>query len=227
MAQTILVIEDEMRIARWIQTYLEKDHYKTLIANNGRDGLLMALRQNPDLVVLDIMLPEMDGWEVCRRIRQESDVPIIMVTARITDEDVIRGLELGADDYIKKPFNPLELLARIKANLKRASGQMGPAQHILRAGDLEMDPQAKAVHLDGQELNLTAQQFDLLEHFMRHPYQVFSREQLIESVFGFDYSGFERAIDVHISRLRGKIKIEGQESMIQTVFGLGYKLVPE
>lgn len=221
---TILLVEDEMRIARWLETFIEKEGYEFLWAANGADGLRMALREKPDLVILDINLPEMNGWEVCEKIREKSDVPIIMVTARIGEDDIIKGLQLGADDYVTKPFKPPVLMARITANLRRAQGEVGPAD-LLTQGTITVDLSAKEVRIDDKIVAITIQQFELLVFFMRHPNQVFSREQLIDRVFGMDYDSYERAIDIHISRLRGRLKDVGQDGVIQTVYGAGYKFV--
>lgn len=221
---TILLVEDEMRIARWLETFIKKEGYEFLWASNGTDGLRMALREKPDLVILDINLPEMDGWTVCEKIREKSDLPIIMVTARIAEEDIIRGLHLGADDYVTKPFKPPVLMARIAANLRRAQGDIGPAD-LLTQGNITVDLNAKEVRIADKSIAITMQQFDLLVFFMRHPNQVFSREQLIDRVFGLDYDSYERAIDIHISRLRGRLKDAGQDNVIQTVYGAGYKFV--
>ena len=219
---TILLIEDEMRIARWLQTFIEKDGYEFLWASNGADGLRMALREKPDLVILDINLPQMDGWQVCEKIREKSDVPIIMVTARIADDDIVKGLQLGADDYVTKPFKPPVLMARIAANLRRAQGVISPAD-LLTQGAITVDLNAKEVRIDEKIVAITMQQFDLLVFFMRHPNQVFTREQLIDRVFGMDYDSYERAIDIHISRLRSRLKDAQQHNVIQTVYGAGYK----
>jgi DNA-binding response OmpR family regulator len=222
---TVLLIEDEMRIARWTQTYIENAGYTCLWASNGTDGLHMALRESPDLVILDIMLPGMDGWEVCKRIRERSDVPIIMLTARITDTDTVRGLDIGADDYMTKPFNPLELIARIRANIRRAEGKITPDQ-TLTAGPIRLDLVGNRCWVGGQPVRLTAQQFDLLAYFMQHPGQVLTRRQLIDNAFGPDYVGYERAVDIHISRLRTRLAAASPgDALIETVFGVGYRLV--
>jgi DNA-binding response OmpR family regulator len=226
MTEKILIVEDETRIAHWIKTYAEREGYTCLLAHDGRSGLELARREQPDLIVLDIMLPELDGWTVCEILRQESDVPIIMLTALITEQDIIRGLKIGADDYITKPFSPAELLARIQANLRRAKGHV-LAQGRLTAGGIILDTATHECTVDGKPITLTANQFDLLVFFMQHPRQVFSREQLIEHVFGYDYDSYERAIDIHIRRLRMKIERDPSDPQyIQTVFGAGYRFCP-
>lgn len=230
MSEKILLAEDEMRIARWTQTYIEKAGYECVWVSNGRDALHVARREKPDLIVLDLMLPEVDGWRVCETLRQESDIPIIMLTARITDADIIRGLNIGADDYVTKPFKPDELIARIAAVLRRSQGkQRVPIEtETLVVGDIQVNTGTRECRVDGQLVHLTASQFDLLVFFMKHPRQVFSREQLIDSVFGLEFNSYERAIDIHIRRLRTRIeKDPSNPQYIQTVFGAGYRFCPE
>jgi DNA-binding response OmpR family regulator len=224
MKQKILVVEDEVRIAQWVQTYVENAGYTCIVTHNGREAIDLARSETPDLIVLDLMLPEVDGWTVCETIRKESEVPIIMLTARGAENDIIHGLKIGADDYLTKPFSPAELVARIEANLRRSSGKTeGP----LTSGDIALDPRTRECQVAGQPVTLTANQFDLLAFFMQHPLQVFSREQLIDGVFGIDYDSYERAIDIHIRRLRTKIERDpSNPKVIQTVFGAGYRFTP-
>lgn len=224
MKQKILVVEDEARIAQWVQTYVENAGYTCIVTHNGREAIDLARSETPDLIVLDLMLPEVDGWTVCETIRNESEVPIIMLTARGAENDIIHGLKIGADDYLTKPFSPAELVARIEANLRRSSGKTeGP----MTSGDIALDPRTRECHVAGQPVTLTANQFDLLAFFMQHPHQVFSREQLIDGVFGIDYDSYERAIDIHIRRLRTKIERDpSNPQYIQTVFGAGYRFTP-
>jgi DNA-binding response OmpR family regulator len=224
MKQKILVVEDEARIAQWVQTYVENAGYTCIVTHNGREAIDLARSETPDLIVLDLMLPEVDGWTVCETIRKESEVPIIMLTARGAENDIIHGLKIGADDYLTKPFSPAELVARIEANLRRSSGKTeGP----MTSGDIALDPRTRECHVAGQPVTLTANQFDLLAFFMQHPHQVFSREQLIDGVFGIDYDSYERAIDIHIRRLRTKIERDpSNPQYIQTVFGAGYRFTP-
>lgn len=227
MVETILLVEDEMRIARWTQTYIEKAGYGCIWASNGKDALHMARREQPDLIVLDLMLPEIDGWTVCEHLREESDVPIIMLTAKVSEKDVIQGLRLGADDYVKKPFSPDELIARIEATLRRANGKAGPDNRLI-VGNLTLDLHTRQCFLRDQPVGLTNRQFELLQFFMLHPQQVLSREQLIENVFGAEFDSYERAIDIHIRRLRTKIEHDpSNPTLIQTVFGVGYRFCPE
>lgn len=225
MKLKILVVEDEKRIAHWVQTYVQNAGYACVVTDNGRDAIDLARSEAPDLIVLDLMLPEIDGWAVCETIRQESDVPIIMLTARGAEHDIIHGLKIGADDYLTKPFSPAELVARIEANLRRTSGK---SEEPLKTGSLALNPKTRECHVAGEPVTLTANQFDLLAFFMQHPNQVFSREQLIDNVFGIDYDSYERAIDIHIRRLRTKIEQDpSNPQYVQTVFGAGYRFHPD
>ena len=223
MKQKILIIEDEKRIAHWLQRYFEKAGYEAEIAYDGAIGLHLAQSDPPDLIVLDLMLPTLDGMEICRRLRRESDIPIIILTARTAYEDRIDGLELGADDYVVKPFDPKEVVARAKAVLRRVKGK---AQQQIKLGNIEIDLQGRTVTVAGADIALSRMQFELLSTFMRHPNQVLSRAQLIEAAFDNKYDGFDRAIDTHIRRLRKQIEIDmEQPQYIQTVYGAGYKFV--
>ncbi|VAW31033.1 Phosphate regulon transcriptional regulatory protein PhoB (SphR) [hydrothermal vent metagenome] len=233
MDQTILIVEDETRIAHWVQSYFEQAGFKTLVTADGAEGLQLALTKQPDLVILDWMLPGMDGLEVCKRIRRESSVPIIMLTAKGKEIDRILGLELGADDYVVKPFSPDELVARARAVLRRmvlasASEDEEKAKGILRAGEVELDTAAFLCKIAGQEVALSRIQFALLETFMRHTGQALTRQQLLDAAFKGDYEGFERTIDVHIRRLRRRIEADpSNPQYIVTVFGIGYKFAAQ
>jgi DNA-binding response OmpR family regulator len=219
---TILVVDDERSIVQLARLYLQNDGYRVETATNGREALEKVRSVQPALVVLDLMLPEIDGWEVCRRLRRESDVPIIILTARGDDVDRIVGLELGADDYVTKPFNPRELLARVKAVLRRASAApRSPAP--IRVGDVVVDPARREVSVAGRPVELRPKEFDLLCALARQPGIVFPRERLMQEVWGYDYAGDTRTIDVHITWLREKLS--GSSTRIQTVWGVGYKLV--
>lgn len=224
MAQ-ILIVDDEPHIVELASLYLKNDGYSTLNAHNGTQALKMIKEHHPDLVVLDIMLPELDGWEVCRRLRQDGDnVPIIMLTARGEDVDKIVGLELGADDYVTKPFNPRELVARVKAVLRRAQSEQ-PVRRLLRLGQLEIDREGREARIAGEELELRTKEFDLLLTFAEHPGLVFNRDQLLERVWGYSFGGGTRTVDVHIARLRDKLQNSGVR--IETIWNVGYKLVEE
>lgn len=226
MKEKLLIVEDEARIAQWLKLYTEREGYQAVVCYDGREGIDRFHQEQPDLVLLDLMLPEMDGWQVCEAIRAYSDVPIIMVTARIGERDIIEGLRLGADDYVTKPFSMPQLLARIEANLRRSKGKFH-AEERLESGPITLDFATRQCTVEGRMVNLTANQFELLAFFMRHPLQVFSRDQLIEHVFGMDYDSYERAIDIHIRRLRMKIERDpSTPHHIQTVFGAGYRFSP-
>ena len=223
MNETILVIEDEIKIARLVRDYLENAGYRVLVATRGDEGLALARTERPDLIVLDLMLPGLDGLDLCRKVRQSSQVPIIMVTARAEEADRLIGLELGADDYVTKPFSPRELVARVRAVLRRARGEAPP--ELLRAGDLALDVAAHAVTLGGRPVELTPTEFALLEALMRAPGRVLSRLQLLEQAQGEAYEGYERTVDAHIKNLRQKIEPDPKNPRyITTVYGVGYRL---
>ncbi len=207
----------------WRRLYLEQEGYKTSSATDGKTALQQILRDSPSLVVLDLMLPELDGWEVCRRVRAESDVPIIMLTARSDDIDRIVGLELGADDYLTKPFNPRELVARVRAILRR-SNRPAPAASdtALTLDNLVIQPEKRAVQVAGNEVDLRMKEFDLLLTLATNPGMVFTREKLLDVVWGYDFAGETRTVDVHIAHLRHKLK--GMKASIDTVWGVGYRL---
>lgn len=221
MVQRILIVEDEQRIAEWVRLYLERSGYRTDIAADGKAGLQMARTLNPDLVILDIMLPLLDGRELCRLLRLESEVPIIMVTSRGRKSDKISGMDCGADDYIVKPFDADELAARVRAVLRRYKNRV---QNILTSGNLQLNEDSGEVLRDGQPMKVSQAQFDLLSVFMRHPNTLLTRSQLIEQAFNNDYDAYDRAIDSHIRRLR-KLIHSGGFQPIQTVYGSGYKWV--
>ena len=223
MAESILVVDDEMRIIDLARMYLEQDGYRVIYATDGIKARRMILDKAPSLVVLDLMLPGMDGLEVCRKVRAESDVPIIMLTARNDDIDKIVGLELGADDYLTKPFNPRELVARIKAILRRSDRNSRDEQPSTTSiGNLLIDGQRRRVEVGGQVINLRMKEFDLLQTLAENMGVVFSREKLLDVVWGYDFAGETRTVDVHIAHLRHKLR--GMEPVIETVWGVGYKL---
>ena len=223
MAATILVVDDEKNIVQLARLYLNKEGFRVEAAYDGAQALEKARTLRPDLIVLDIMMPEPDGLEVCRELRKTSNVPIILLTARDDDIDRIVGLELGADDYVTKPFNPRELVARVKAVLRRAS-QEAPSQAVLEAGNLRLDTASREVTVQGKAVTLRAKEFDLLTAFLRHQGIVLDRERLLQIVWGNDYFGDTRTIDVHVAWLRDKLsKAKGVK--IETVWGVGYKLV--
>lgn len=223
MSDTILIIDDEQRIIDLARMYLEQDGYTVKSATDGALGYKQIVENEPSLVVLDLMLPGMDGLEICRKVRGQSDVPIIMLTARSDDIDKIVGLELGADDYLTKPFNPRELLARVKAILRRSDRKMAQASiEAVTVGNLTIDPDRRVVEIGSKSVDLRMKEFDLLLVLARNMGRVFSRERLLEVVWGYDFAGETRTVDVHIAHLRHKL--EGMTPSIETVWGVGYKL---
>jgi len=223
VAKRILIIEDELHIVRLVRAYLEKAGYEVLTAVDGPDGLRVARQERPDLVILDLMLPGMDGLDVCRDLRRDSNVPIIMLTARIEEIDKLLGLELGADDYVTKPFSPRELVARVRAVLRRAE-EPSPRAESLTVGDVTLDLKGHSAVVRGQEVGLTASEFALLAALMRHPGQVFSRLQLLEQMQGYGYEGYERTVDTHVKNVRRKIERDPHKpEYLVTVYGVGYK----
>lgn len=227
MNEVILVVDDEPKIARLACDYLEKGGYRAVSAGDGAVALAAARHERPDLVVLDLNLPGMDGLDVCRALRRESDVPIIMLTARVEETDRLIGLELGADDYITKPFSPRELVARVRAVLRRVQGGVRQPG-LLHAAGLEIDLAGHRVLRDGAELHLTPTEFSLLATLAQNPGHTFTREQLLDRLFGATYDGFDRSVDSHIKNLRRKLEANPLEPRyILTVYGIGYKFTDE
>src|SRR5437667_8742074 len=221
---TILVVEDESSIASFVALYLKNAGYAVKTASTGNEALTQASAVNPALIVLDLMLPDIDGIEVCKRIRQSSDVPILMLTARDEDVDKIIGLEVGADDYLTKPFNPRELVARVKSILRRAVPQRRQMEtKQIKHGDLAIDAGRREVHVAGTEIQLAPKEFDLLWELLDHRGLVLTRDQLLERVWGYTFAGDTRTVDVHVRQLRRKL---GDASPIVTVWGVGYKVAP-
>ncbi len=218
----VLVVDDDAKTVELVKLYLNRDGYRVLTAGDGVEALHLAREGHPDLIVLDLMLPGMDGLEVCRLIREESDIPIIMLTARTTDQDRLAGLELGADDYVTKPFSPRELAARVRAVLRRLPAERGPAK--IERGELTVDFLKREVSLAGRHINFTPAEFKLLAVLVKEPGRVFSRAQLIEKALGHDFEGFDRTIDVHILNLRRKLEPDpSHPKYIKTLYGAGYK----
>ena len=223
-AELILLVDDEPSITELARMYFERDGFRIQEAADGESALEAVVKHKPALIVLDVMLPKVDGFDVCRRLRSAgNDVPIIMLTARDEDIDKILGLELGADDYLTKPFNPRELVARVKAILRRSESKKDSDDKPIHRGDLTIDPATREARLSSRILDLRAQEFDLLLTLAESPGRVFSREQLLQLAWGFDYYGQTRTVDVHIAHLRKKL--EGGSVKIETVTGVGYKLV--
>ncbi|MFN2506501.1 MAG: response regulator [Acidimicrobiales bacterium] len=224
----ILVVEDDPTVSEVVTRYLEREGFRVEVAYDGADALRRALEDPPELVVLDLMIPSLDGFEVCRQLRASAPVPVIMLTARSEEADRIVGLELGADDYVSKPFSPRELTARVKAVLRRAAGPVAASEEpsMLRAGGLEVDTVAHEARRDGELVSLTSREFDLLVHLMRHPRRAFRREQLLEQVWGFTY-GDTSTVTVHVRRLREKVEADPTEPRhVCTVWGVGYRFEP-
>lgn len=227
MGKTVLVVDDDVKTTELVRLYLERDGYRVLAAYDGLQAINLAREAHPDLVVLDLMLPGLDGFEVLRALRADSDVPIIMLTARTTEPDRLAGLNLGADDYVTKPFSPKELAARVRAVLRRLPEealQRGPEE--IRRGELLVNFAKHEASLVGKSLDLTPVEFKLLGVLAWEPGRVFSRAQLVEKVFGYDFDGFDRTIDVHVFNLRRKLEPDPRRpKYIKMVYGVGYKLV--
>jgi DNA-binding response OmpR family regulator len=224
-AKTVLVVDDEARLVSLVETYLTQSGFKVVTAPNGREALSVAKSHTPDLIILDIMMPEMDGYEFMRLYRAEHDTPIILLTARVDNDEKVVGLESGADDYMTKPFRPREFMARVKAVLRR-SGDNEPVGKVLHVSDIILDRGAHAVQVASRYVDLTPSEFDLLAALMSAPGHVYSRLDLLDILQGVRYEGYERAIDLHIKNLRAKIEqIPGQPRYVETVYGVGYRFV--
>ncbi len=223
MNGTILIIEDDTRIANWVKVYFERAGFSAEVAHDGEEGLDLARFLNPDLIILDLMLPRLNGLDICRTLRRDSDVPIIMLTAREVHVERIIGLNSGADDYIVKPFDPEEVIARAQAVLRRVRGK---TQQTITRNNITLNETTKSVTVDEESVDLSQAQIALLSTFMRHPNQVLTRDQLISLTFSHGFQGFDRAIDSQIARLRKQINRGGRQP-IQTVYGAGYKFVLE
>jgi DNA-binding response OmpR family regulator len=226
LPQTILVVDDDRKTVSLIQLYLENEGFRVVSVYDGRAALQLAHQEHPDLIILDLMLPYVDGLDICHILRQETNVPVIMVTARATEDDKLTGLELGADDYITKPFSPRELVARVKAVLRRTKNHLADLPLVQDFGDLSIDYQRHEVKLEGTLVRLTPREYRLLTTLARQPGRVFTRHELLEKVFGLDYDGLERTVDVHMKNLRKKIELDpASPQYIQTVYGVGYRMM--
>jgi len=220
----ILVVDDEKKIVDIVRAYLEREGYQVVVAYEGKSALELARRQSPDLIVLDLMLPEISGWDICRTLRQESDIPIIMLTARDEMADKVVGLELGADDYVTKPFDPKELVSRVRAVLRRSEVRTMP-KALLKVADLSIDTEKRQVIRSGEAIELTPLEFDLLRTLAESPGRVYGRMQLLDRLQGDAYEGYERTIDSHIKNLRKKLEPDpNHPRYIVTIYGVGYKL---
>ncbi len=220
---TILVVDDEPKIARLLRDYLERAGFGVSIAHDGREALMRARTQRPDLVILDLGLPALDGLDVTRQLRRDGDLPILMLTARDDEADRVAGLELGADDYVTKPFSPREVVARVRAILRRRGGPSG--EEVIRVGALEVDPGRMRVSMDGRAVEVTATEFALLTALARQPGRVYTRAQLLDAIHGTAFESYERAIDAHVKNLRRKLEAEPHRPrLLLTVHGVGYRL---
>jgi len=225
VTQTIMVVDDEKRLVSLVESYLNQAGYRVVTAFNGREALDVAGRDRPDLIILDLMMPEMDGHEFIETYRREHNTPIILLTARVEEEEQVIGLELGADDYVTKPFRPRELMARVRAVLRRA-GQTEPPAKVLKAADITLDRDSRTVKVDKRYVDLTPSEFDLLAALMTSPGRVFSRLDLLDIIQGIRYEGYQRTIDLHIKNLRAKIERDPRSPhYVETVYGVGYRFV--
>ena len=225
MNYKILIADDEHQIRETLRTYLTEAGYSVIDVGDGEAALYTFRQEKPDLVILDVMMPKMDGLEAARRIRQESDVPLFFLTARVDDIDKVMGLEIGADEYIAKPFSPRVLVAQVRAMLRRTHGDLAPQTNTYRVGDLELDADNRLFTQNGEPIDLTPIEFDLLQIFMARPGRVFTRLELLERVQDQAYAAYERAIDVHIKNLRAKIEADSRNpNYIETVYGVGYRM---
>ena len=227
MSKTIMIVDDEKRLVSLVESYLAQEGYRVVSANNGVEALPIASREKPDLIILDIMMPEMDGYEFMRTHRTQMDTPIILLTARVDDDERVIGLELGADDYVTKPFRPRELVARVRAVLRRA-GKTEPQGKMLQVADITLDRDMRVVTVADRSVDLTPSEFDLLAALMTSPGRVFSRLDLLDIIQGVRYEGYERTIDTHIKNLRSKIESDPRSPRyIETVYGAGYRFKRE
>lgn len=224
---TVLVVDDDQNVSQLLRVYLEREGFRVVVAGDGLEALTKFKERRPDLVILDLMLPGLEGYEVCRRIRKESSTPIIMLTARGDEVDTVVGLELGADDYVVKPFSPKELVARVKAVLRRAQAGAGQPEKPLHFPGLSIDPAGRRVLVRDQEVELTPKEFDLLYFLARNESRVFTRGQLLDKVWGYEYAGDGRTVDEHVKRIRQKVETKSKpHKYIKTVWSVGYKFEP-
>ena len=222
-AKKILIVDDDVNICELLRLYLTKEGYETIEKNDGESAVATALSENPDLILLDIMLPKLDGWQVCRAIRKESEVPIIMITAKGETFDKILGLELGADDYITKPFDAKEVVARVKAVLRRSAPETLDAKKEVKFDKLFVSLTNYELVIDGRSVDTPPKELELLYHLASNPNRVYTRDQLLDEVWGFEYYGDSRTVDVHVKRLREKLEDVSDSWSLKTVWGVGYK----
>ena len=228
MTQTILVVDDEQRLVSLVESYLLREGYRVVTAYNGKEALTVARREKPDLVVLDLMMPELDGYGFMRAHRAEQNTPIVLLTARVDDDEKVIGLELGADDYITKPFRPRELVARVRAVLRRGGRETEPAAQVLQVADIRLERETRLVKARDEFIDLTPSEFDILAALMSTPGRVYSRLDLLDIIQGVRYEGYERTIDTHIKNLRAKLEEDPRNPRyIETVYGVGYRFARE
>ena len=228
MAKKILIADDEQHILDTVSAYLKREDYEVLTVRNGQDALFTFRHESPDLVILDVMMPEMDGLAVARMIRKDSNVPIMFLTARVDDIDQIAGLELGADDYVTKPFSPRVVVSRVRALLRRVQGDLSTEQTIYRVGDLQLNSETRLVTVHGERVDLTPSEFSILQTLVMRPGRVFTRMELLDYLQGDAFAAYERTIDVHVKNLRLKIEKDARSPRyVETVYGVGYRMVPE
>ncbi len=220
---TILVVDDDRNICELLQLYLSRDGYRLLFAHDGSTALDVFRSEKPDLVILDIMLPIINGWEVCQLIRKDSDVPVVMLTARDASEDKVSGLDMGADDYVVKPFDPLEVAARVRAHLRKRKAACDDTNDVIRIGGLVIDMEKYEVQLNGKPVELTPRETQLLQFMVVNKNIVLSRDRLLEKVWGYDYAGETRTVDMHVKKLREKLDCRGESWRIKTIYGVGSK----
>lgn len=223
MKHKILVVDDDTNICELLRLYLEKEQFETIVANDGEQAVECALKHNPDLILLDIMLPKLDGWQVCREIRKTMDTPIIMLTAKGETFDKILGLELGADDYVTKPFDAKEVIARVKAVLRRSSDKEKNTNKEVTYDKLKINLTNYELYVDGKQIDTPPKELELIYHLASNPNRVYTRNQLLDEVWGFDYYGDSRTVDVHVKRLREKLENVSDEWSLETVWSVGYK----
>lgn len=219
----ILIVDDDLNICELLKLYLQKDGFSTIVVNDGEAAVAAAEKENPDLILLDIMLPKMDGWQVCREIRKTSSVPIIMLTAKSETFDKVLGLELGADDYVSKPFDTKEVVARVKAVLRRSAPDETSKQKEVCFDKLKINLTNYELIVDGNSIDTPPKELELIFHLASNPNRVYTRDQLLDEVWGFDYYGDSRTVDVHVKRLRGKLEGISEKWSLKTVWGVGYK----
>ena len=228
MTRKILIADDEQHILNTVGAYLRQDGFEVIAVRNGRDALFTFRHERPDLVILDVMMPEMDGWQAARMIRKESDVPILFLTARVDETDQVTGLELGADEYVTKPFSPRVVVARVRALIRRAYGDLVAETTLWRMGEIELNAETRIVTLRGERIDLTPSEFSILQTLMMRPGRVFTRMELLDHLQGEAYAAYERTIDVHVKNLRIKIEDDPRHPQyVETVYGVGYRMRPD